>query len=96
MGGITLEALLEFLLVLIIVPPLVTCAIEAVLGLANIVLPWVALVLIVFIVSSALTVIVSARPRHRGQIDGDGDVPLLPPIERPKSPRRQREDDDLR
>jgi len=98
-GGFTLEALLEFLLVLIIVPPLITCAIQAVLALANIVLPWMALVLIVFIIASALTVTVSARrPHSRDRVEPgpSGEPPLLPPIDRPKASRGHKEDDELR
>lgn len=97
-GGVTLEALLEFLLVLIIVPPLVTCAIQAVLALANIILPWAALVVIVFIIASALTIVVSVWPRSRERLETGlpDDLPLLPPIDRPKAPRWQREDEKLR
>ena len=97
-GGVTLEVLLEFLLVLIIVPPLINCAIQAILALANIVLPWVTLVVIVFIVTTALTVIVSARPRTRDFLDASpgGDLPLLPPIDLPRAPRPRREDDHIR
>jgi hypothetical protein len=94
-GGVTLEALLEFLLVLILLPPLITCAIQGILGLANIVLPWVAFVVIVFIVATALTVMVTARPRRPDLLDHphDGELPLLPPIDRPKVPKRRDEDD---
>ncbi len=97
-GGVALEALLEFLLVLIIVPPLVSCALQLVLTLANIVVPWIALVLIVFIVAAAVAVIASAHPRDQGVLD-DGsprDLPALPPIDRPNAPRMRGEDDGLR
>lgn len=94
-GGATLGALLEAVLVLMIVPPLITCAIHAVLTLAGMVLPWAALVLIVFIIASALTVVVSARPRIREPMDADPsrDLPLLPPVDRPKAPRPRPEDE---
>lgn len=95
-GGVTIEALLEFLLVLIILPPLVACALQAILAMLSIVVPWVALVLIVVIVVSGLAVALSARGRNRDFLAADGDLPALPPIDRPKAPRRRREDDDLR
>ncbi len=97
-GGVAIEALLECLFILIIVPPLVTCAVQAILALVNIVVPWLALVVIVFIVVAAIVTIITARPRREKYIDADsvGDLPLLSPIDRPKAPKRRKEDDEVR
>ena len=86
-GSVSLEALLEFLLLVTIVPPVICCGLQVLLALVGLVLPWLALVAIAAIVIGALAAAVAA-PRGRVAVDAGGnELPLPPAVRRPGGDR---------
>ena len=90
-GSVFLEALLEFLLLVTIVPPVICCGLQVLMAVVALVLPWLALVAIAAMVIGALAAAASV-PRSRVPVDaGDNGLPPPPPVRRPSSDRRLRQ-----
>ena len=84
-GRIGLEALIEFLVVIAVVPPLVCCALQAALTVVAIVVPWVVLGVVAIGVAACLAAALVLRnggARHMPPV-APGGGPVLPPIRRP-------------
>lgn len=91
-GRAMLEALIELVVALLIVPPLLCCAFQAVAMVIGIVLPWLALVAVVVVLGACLAVVLSNRP-DRPLPDGRPLPPplVVPPVRRPPGiPDRRR------
>lgn len=84
-GRVSIESLLEVLVVIAVVPPLVCCALQAALTVIAIVVPWVVLGVVAIGVAACLAAglaLRNGRPRHMLPIPPGGG-PVLPPIRRP-------------
>ena len=88
-GSVSLEALLELVLVMVIVPPVLCCAMQALLALVGIVMPWLALVAIAAIAVGALAAAAAAARLHTPlPLDaGRNELPPPPPVRRPAGDR---------
>lgn len=90
-AGHVLEGLLQLLLVAVIGPPIVCCALSALLALVGIVVPWLGLIAVAAIVcglfGAGVLVRRAAPPENLG-----APPPVLPPIRRPRAIAERRRD----
>lgn len=90
-SGRVIEGLLELLAIAVIGPPIICCALSALLALVGIIMPWVGLVAIAAIVcglfGAGVLVRRSVPPDELG-----APPPALPPIRRPRGIAERRRD----
>jgi len=94
-GRISIESLIEVLVVIAVVPPLVCCALQNALTLVAIVVPWAALAVLGVGVAVCFAAVLTARNGRAHNIVPlpPGGGPVLPPIRRPAglpAPGRER------
>jgi len=90
-GSISLEAMLEFLLMLLIAPVVLSCAMQVLLALVGLVVPWLALIAIAAIMVGALAAAAAAQPRTPGPpADSRVELPPPPPVRRPSGDQGMR------
>ena len=89
--GRVLEGLLELLAIAVIGPPIVCCALSALLALVGIIVPWLGLVAIAAIVCGLFGAGVLVR-RAAPLDELRAPPPVLPPIRRPRAIAERRRD----
>jgi protein-S-isoprenylcysteine O-methyltransferase Ste14 len=92
-SGRVVEALLELLILIAVVPPLVCCALQGAFVFVGIIVPWVALVTITALVCVGLGALALGRRQLPPPDPRPIPPPGLPPIRRPPGiPDRRRPD----
>jgi hypothetical protein len=94
-SGRAVEAVLELVVLIAVVPPLICCFVQAALALVAIALPWAAFVIITALLCACIGTLSVGRRRHlppAGPPPQQAQRLALPPIRRPSgqsgSPRR--------
>lgn len=91
-GRALMETVVELVVALLIVPPLVCCAVQAIAMIIGAALPWVMLFLVVLGVAGCLGAGFAARRRILPPIALDDLAARVPPVRRPPGiPDRRRE-----
>lgn len=91
-GSVNIETLLGFLLALMIVPPLVCCALQTFALMVGMIVPWLTLAVVGIAFAVCLTTGLHLR-RQPAASDQESPIPL-PPIRRPAGLSERHRDRD--
>src|ERR1043166_9656722 len=83
-GRVSMATLIELLVIVLIVPPLICCALQALVMMVGIVVPWLVLGVIVLGVVACLAAGVGARRRVPPFLEHDDLQVRVPPLRRPR------------
>ena len=81
-SGRGLSDLIEFIAVVLVVPPIACCALQALVAIVGIVLPWVSLFAVALVVAGGVGAGFAARRRVFPPAGGD-IAARIPPVRRP-------------